>query len=374
MTTSDPTLAPSSSKAWPRIGRRLSGLLQHPWVQAVVRESATEDALQAIHPLLSLTQIKAQVVRIISETAETKTFVLQPNAHWTGAISGQFIRLQTSIDGRRVERVYSLSSRGDAAQIAITVKRLQNGLMSGYLHTHTKVGDVFTISQAMGVFVLPDVLPAKLLLLSAGSGITPVMSMLRELNHRGYRGDVVFMHACRGAHSLAFAHTLASTQSQWPALRLVIHPTTVMGRPNMEVLQAFVPDLNERTTYVCGPATWMDEVHELWKLKGFTSLLHSERFGTPAVHNTELGAVVQVNCQTSQQAFAAQAGDSLLTQAELAGLTPKYGCRMGICHSCQCHKVSGTVENMLTGEVSSEPNQHIRLCISAARSDVTLAI
>ena len=299
MTTTSPTSAPVSPKAWPRLGRKLSELLQHPWVTAVVRESATEDVLQALHPLLSLTQVKARVIRIISESADAKTFVLQPNAHWAGAVSGQFIRLQASIEGRRVERVYSLSSRGGASRVAITVKHQPNGLMSGYLHTQARVGDVFTISQAMGEFVLPDMLPEKLLLLSAGSGITPVMSMLRELNHRGYRGDVVFMHACRGAHSLAFAHTLKTFQTHWPALRLVIHPTSVLGRPSMDVLQAFVPDLAERTTYVCGPATWMDEVHELWTTQRFTSPLYSERFGTPAARRTQSGAAVEVACQTS---------------------------------------------------------------------------
>ena len=374
MTTLSTPLAPTSPKAWPRFGRKLSELLQHPWVTTVVRESATEDALQAVHPLLSLTQVKARVIRIVNESADTKTFVLQPNAHWAGAISGQFIRLQASIEGRRVERVYSLSSRGGASRVAITVKRQPSGLMSGYLHTRVKVGDVFTISQAMGEFVLPDVLPQKFLLLSAGSGITPVMSMLRELNHRGYRGDVVFMHACRGAHSLAFAHTLKTLQTQWPALRLVIHPTAVLGRPSMDVLQAFVPDLAERTTYVCGPATWMDEVHGLWTKERFTSPLYSERFGTPSARTTLAGTAVEVACNTSKTTFAAEVGYSLLAQAERAGLKPKYGCRMGICHSCQCHKVSGTVENMLTGEVSSEPDQHIRLCISSARSDITLAL
>jgi hypothetical protein len=94
-----------------RVNPPLVAALRHPWVESIVRLSAVEDALTAVHPLLSLTQVRARVVRIIDETASTKTFVLQPNALWLGAQAGQFVRVQMEIAGRRVERAYSLSSR-----------------------------------------------------------------------------------------------------------------------------------------------------------------------------------------------------------------------------------------------------------------------
>jgi stearoyl-CoA 9-desaturase NADPH oxidoreductase len=131
----------------------LQRALQHPWVESVVRLSAVEDSLQALHPLLSLTEVRARVVKVVEETPLTKTFVLQPNALWAGAQAGQFVRVRQEINGRRVERVYSLSSRAGARRIAFTVKRQAGGLMSNYVHDHLRVGQVLTISQAMGEFV-----------------------------------------------------------------------------------------------------------------------------------------------------------------------------------------------------------------------------
>jgi ferredoxin-NADP reductase len=347
--------------------------LQHPWVESIVRLSAVEDSLQALHPLMSLTEVRARVVKVVNETALTKTFVLQPNALWAGAQAGQFVRVRQEIAGRRVERVYSLSSRPGARRIAFTVKRQSGGLVSNHLHDHLKVGDVLTLSQAMGEFVLPAVLPAKMLLLSAGSGITPVMAMLRSLQAQGYQGDVAFVHVCRAPDDLIFASALKDLAARWPALRLVLHFDEVQGRFTTDTLQHLVPDLNERSTWLCGPSGLMDAVHQLWADLGLAAPLHSERFvAFTRLPATAPGTPVQVRFLASQQGFTTRGAAPLLVQAEQAGLSPKHGCRIGICRSCQCVKASGTVENLQTGEVSSAPNELIRLCISAARSDVTL--
>ena len=347
--------------------------LQHPWVESIVRLSAVEDTLQALHPLMSLTDVRARVVKVVNETALTKTFVLQPNALWTGAQAGQFVRVRQEIAGRRVERVYSLSSRPGARRIAFTVKRQSGGQVSNHLHDHLKVGDVLTISQAMGDFVLPAVLPSKMLLLSAGSGITPVMAMLRSLQVQGYRGGVVFLHVCRGHDDLIFASALKDLAARWPALRLVLHFDESEGRFATDTLQHLVPDLNERSTWLCGPSGLMDAVHQLWVDQAIAAPLQSERFvAFTRLPATAPGTPVQVRLVASHKIFTTQGSEPLLVQAEQAGLSPKHGCRIGICRSCQCVKASGTVENLQTGEVSSAPNELIRLCITAARSDVTL--
>jgi ferredoxin-NADP reductase len=351
--------------------------LQHPWVESIVRLSAIEQSLQALHPLLSFTEVRARVVKVVNETALTKTFVLQPNALWEGARAGQFVRIRQEIAGRRVERVYSLSSRPGARRIAFTVKRQSGGQVSNHLHDHLKVGDVLTISQAMGEFVLPDtvpnLLPAKMLLLSAGSGITPVMSMLRGLNALGYTGDVAFVHICRAPDDLIFANALKDLAARWPGLRVVLHFDESEGRFTTDTLQHLVPDLQDRSTWLCGPSGLMDAVHQLWLDLGVAAPLQSERFvAYVPLPASATGTPVQVRLAASQQGFTTQGSAPLLVQAEQAGLTPKHGCRIGICRSCQCIKASGTVENLQTGEISSAPNELIRLCITAARSDVTL--
>ncbi len=374
MNTTAPTPAPTTRRMWPRMAAHLTRLADQPLVAAMVRSSAIDDTLAALHPLLSLTQVRAQVMRIVDETPDTKTFILRPNAHWQGASSGQFVRVQTEIDGRRVERVYSLSSPAGAQRLAITVKRQDGGTMSTHLHNQVRVGDVLTLSQAAGEFVLPARLPAQLLLLSAGSGITPVMAMLRELHARAYQGDVLFVHMCRSAQDLIFATELQHLQATWPSLRLATHFTNENGRLGAAGLQALVPDLTRRATWMCGPGAWMDSIHALWRNPANTAPLHSELFATAPRMAVVAGAPVAVQCASTGHTFIASGNDALLVQAERAGLAPKHGCRMGICASCQCTKTSGTVQNLLTGDISSAPNEVIRLCISAARSDVTLAL
>lgn len=357
------------------INAPLVAALKNPWVESIVRLDAVEDALSALHPLLSLTQVRARVLKVIDEADATKTFVLQPNALWGGAQAGQFVRVGVEINGRRVERAYSLSSRPGARRLAITVKRQLGGLVSNYLHDAVKVGDVITISQAHGEFVTPDVLPAKMLLLSAGSGITPVMAMLRDLQARNYQGDVVFLHVCRSPADWIFAKQLESIAAQYPALSLLVHFDAEEGLFTLCKLELAVPDLAERSTWMCGPAGFMDTVQAYWNDQTMPVPLYSERFvASPLLPTRESGTPVQVRFIASGASFTTSGSEPLLMQAERAGLFPKHGCRIGICRSCQCTKTQGTVENLQTGALSSAPNELIRLCISAARTDVALDI
>ncbi len=370
---------PSPIRWAQRINAPWVAALRHPWVESIVRLSAVEDTLRALHPMLSLTTVRARVLRIVDETATTKTFVLQPNALWAGAQAGQFVQVRLEIDGRSVERAYSLTSRPGSRRIAITVKRQDRGLVSGHLHGAVKVGDVLDISQALGEFTLPaemtTVLPPKLLLLSAGSGITPVMAMLRELRARHYAGNMLFVHVCRTPQDVVFAKELQALATDWKALRLVLHFSAEQGTFSPRVLEQQVGDLSQRSTWMCGPQAFMDAVSAHWQAQGLTAPLHSERFGGAVLRPTSSpGAPVQVFFSHSGDRFTAQGSAPLLVQAERAGLAPKHGCRIGICRSCQCVKTSGTVQNLQTGELSSAPNELIRLCISSAQSDLELAL
>lgn len=369
-----PALPNTANQSWPSaLTGALKTSLQHPWVASVVGLAAVEDALQALHPMLSLSAVRARVLRIIDETPDTKTFVLRPNRLWQGAHAGQFVRVQVEIDGRRRERAYSLSSRPGARHLALTVKRHSGGLVSQYLHDAVAPGAVLTLSQAAGEFVLPAQLPPKLLLLSAGSGITPVMGMLSELHARAYRGDVVFYHVCRNPQQFIFSRQLREPAGNWPSLQLMTHFSEEAGRWQAASLKRQVPDLPQRATWMCGPAPFMEEVQRLWSDAGYTLPLCSERFGAaPLRPGGAANTAATVHLSASATRFIARGNDPLLLQAERAGLSPKHGCRIGICHSCQCVKTSGSVENLQTGEISSAPDELIRLCICAARSDLVL--
>ncbi len=358
----------------------------HPWTEAIVRFGSAEDVLRGLHPMLSLHEVRARVVKVITQSPSTKTFVLHPNMLWRGARAGQFVRVRLQIDGRRVQRAYSLSSMPGQGHLAITVKRHPGGLASNHLHDHVHAGDVLTLSQAMGGFTwegevassafapaTESTFPAKILLLSAGSGITPVMAMLRDLKAQRYDGDVVFVHACHSAKELIFGAELRALASTWPAMRLELHFSEDRGRLHTAQLMRMVSDLSERSTWLCGPSEFMDEIHHMWVGECFASPLRHERFvSTAAPAAAAPGAAVRVNFQASGRQFSAVAGAPLLNEAERAGLMPKHGCRIGICRSCQCTKRSGTVENLQSGAVSSAPDELIRLCITSARSDVTI--
>lgn len=373
----NPTALPSTPRNWVEtLAAPVKATLQHPWVEGIVRLSALEDSLRALHPMLSLQDVRARVVRIVDETADTKTFVLQPNALWKGCVTGQagqFVNLRLQINGRRVERIYSLSSRPGARLIAITVKRQGRGVVSNHLHANVKVGDVLTLSQSDGEFTLPAVLPPKILLLSAGSGITPVMAMLRDLQARHYTGSVVFLHICRNGSDMIFAKALESAVATFPALQLITHFTECAGRFTPITLASAVPDLSDRATWLCGPGGLMDAIHQHWQDDAIAAPLQGERFvAAPLLPVSAPGTPASITFANSGKSFVTQGNAPLLVQAENAGLSPKHGCRIGICRSCQCTKRSGTVENLQTGEISSTPNEQIRLCISAARSDITL--
>ena len=358
-----------------RLSQPLVRWLRHPLVDNVVRLSAIEEALQLLRPTASLTEVRARVLAVRDETPDTRTWLLQPNALWRGHQAGQHVSVRTVRNGRRVQRPYSLSSAPGDGPLAITVKRQPGGLVSNHLHDALRVGDVVALGAAEGDFVLPAVPPARLTLLSAGSGITPVMALLRALRRLGHAGAVDFVHVCRTPQDLIFGdelRALARGCPELPGLRVHLHFSASAGRWTPAELAAAVPDWAGRPTWLCGPAAFMDAVDAHWAAHGARAPLHRERFAPAWTPPQPLEAPVIVQAQRAGRRFASTGATSLLQQAEQAGLAPKHGCRIGICRSCQCVKRSGTVQNLQTGALSSEPNELIRLCVSAARSDLTL--
>ena len=351
-------------------------LMASSWLRPLNDTDALDGLLALANPLWSVRARRAEVVRVIDETPDTRTFVLRPNWRWDGFFAGQHVCLEVEIEGVRHQRTYSLSSRPGEPTIAVTVKRQPGGRVSSFLHDAVRPGHVLGLSQASGRFVVADPPPARLLMLSAGSGITPIMSILRDLHARRLPTDVVLVHSCRTPQDAIFRHELAERARDSPALRLEFVFTAETGRLDRERLVRLVPDWAERTSLLCGPAPFMDVVRGIWREAGVESRLCCESFAGPIAARApgEAPATASVTCARSEAVFQAVRDRPLLVEAERAGLRPRHGCRMGICHTCLCRKVSGTVENLVTGAVSSEPNTMIQLCVSAARSDLTLAL
>lgn len=332
-----------------------------------LREGAERWLLQ-LDPTWSLTEVRARVVEVVRETADVKTFLLRPNGRWHGHRAGQYTTIEVEINGVRVRRCYSISSPPADPRIAITVKRVPGGRVSSWLHDHLGAGDVIGLGAASGDFVLPDQEPARLLLISGGSGITPVMSILRDLAARDAIGDVTLVHYARSRAEVIFRAELDALARRHRGLHLLVHASDEGGRFDEADLARRVPDFAERTTYLCGPPGLMTRVEQLWDQAG--AALRRERFALPTVESSTDSRLVQLRLARSGRAIALNTTGTLLEQLERAGERPASGCRIGICHTCKRRKHRGTVRNLVNGALSTEPDEDIQLCISVPCADI----
>jgi ferredoxin-NADP reductase len=331
----------------------------------------------------SLAAPRARVVDVIDETADTRTLVLAPGRRWPGHRAGQYVPIEIEVGGVRVRRCYSISSGGaapGARRIAITVRRVAGGRASAALH-QLRRGAIVGLGAPAGDFVLGATAAPKLVLIGGGSGITPIMAMVRELTRRpraaGDR-DVIVIHGSRGAADAIFGDELASLATRFSWLRVHARrdddPATG-GRIDAGGLRALVPDLADREIFVCGPPGLIDAVNLAAGELGALHRVHHERFVAAPVRDagSAPGPLAIALVRTGVDVVVSGPGP-LLAQLERAGQRPAYGCRMGICHTCRCRKLRGAVEDTTTGLVSSEPDQDIRLCVSIARSELELEL
>ncbi len=321
-----------------------------------------------VDPTWSQREVLARVVEVVDETHDVKTFILAPNARWEGHEAGQFVFVQAEIDGVRHGRCYSISSPPGNRYIAITVKRVPNGLFSTFMHEQVGKGHVLHLGPASGEFVVGDP-TRKLLLIGGGSGITPVMSIVRDLARRNALTDVVMVVAARSVRDVIFAEELASLAQRGVTIHTVLDD--VHGRLDANKLGALVPDFTLRATFLCGPAPMMDALAAVYRGAHVSHRLTMERFGAPVATPS---AGRRVTLAIAGRTVPAIEASSLLEQLERGGEKPAFGCRMGICNTCRCRKKSGVVENTITGALSSAPNEDIRLCVSRARSDLELEL
>jgi ferredoxin-NADP reductase len=234
---------------------------------------------------------------------------------------------------------------------------------------------VLHLSQAQGEFVLPTPRPARLVLITGGSGITPVLSMLRTLCAEGHAGEMAFIHYARTRRDWLYRHEVARLAEHHSNLRVSFVATREPGGGHLDAqtLQSVLPGFSAEdvTGAVCGPLPLIDAARDIWA--DAPDQLLAESFTPPSLAVTGAAADGTLRFTRSERSIPITGG-TLLEQAEAAGLSPEFGCRMGICHTCTCRKAAGAVQNILTGEVSDEEDEHIQLCISVPAGDVALEI
>lgn len=334
--------------------------------------------LSAVNPMWVRQYVPAQVISLRDETADTRTFVLRPSRRWAGFEAGQHVSIGVEIDGVRYHRTFSLScSPGQwhrEGTVTLTIKRFPGGLVTNWMHDHLDTGAVIGLGEAFGDFRLPDG-EEPLLYIAGGSGITPVLSQLESLASAGYQAPVALLYFVRSQADVIGADTLYTLRQNWPALDLTVVHTEQGERPellNPRHLEA-IAGLADRRCYLCGPKGLMDLANGLLKDAGVgEQQIHSTLFSVPkaALSGDDLGG--EVSFSRSQTGVTSSGDTPLLEIAEAAKLSPRYGCRMGICHQCSCKKTSGTVVNRLTGKASGPGEETIQLCISVPQGPVTI--
>ncbi len=348
---------------------RVAGAASSPLVPA--------DFLDLFAPLRRGAELRGRVVSVHPETKDAATLLIKPGADWAGHVPGQYLRIGIDVDGVRQWRAYSLTHgpRPDGL-ISITVKAVPDGLVSHHIVHDCRPGTLVHLEQAQGEFVLPQDGGGKLLFVTAGSGITPVIGMLRNLfpstdsgvlrPRRSADYDIVVLHVAPSRPDSIFRRDLEALHDAG-AIRLVTRYDDEHGLLDLERLTELVPDLGARTTYACGPSGLLDALADHHERAGLT--LYTEQFRTTRVAEPGEGGTVSF---TANDVVVDAAGDTpILDAAEQAGVLMPSGCRMGICFGCVLPLREGSVRDLRSGEVTTAiPGESgdikIQTCINAA--------
>ena len=342
-----------------------------PWRRrafSVVKAATTpllpEDYVDLFDPLRSSTQLRGRVVAVTPETDDAVTVTIRPGRGWRGHVPGQYLRIGVDVDGVRLWRAYSITS-GPAHHdtVQVTVKAISGGAVSTHLVASLRVGQVLQMEQAAGEFVLPSTLPTKMLLITGGSGITPVMGILRHTIDR--LDDVVLLHSAPRPEDVIFASELRDLAAHG-RIRLQERHTDTHGMLDTAELDTAVPDWRERATFACGPAGMLQVLETHWETAGLAEQLTTEKF-RPALRATGTGGTVRFTGLDRE--VESDGSRPILDVGEEAGVLMPSGCRMGVCYGCVLPLRQGSVRDLRTGEVTTAaPGDGVlvQTCISAA--------
>ncbi|GAA2005603.1 ferredoxin reductase [Nocardioides kribbensis] len=334
-----------------------------------------DDYLSLVNPLWSTRELRGRIEEVVPETEDAATLVIRPGWGWRyDHKPGQYVGIGVQVEGKYQWRSYSVSSapKRSGRTIAITVRAMPEGLLSSHLVNGLAPGTIVRLALPEGDFVLPDPPPARMLFLVAGSGVTPVMSMLRTLDRRGSMPDVVMHYSSPTAERMIFRDELDRLEEGHEGLTVHRLHTDTEGMLAPADLDRVCPDWRERETWACGPGPMLDALSEHFEAEGVAERLHLERFSLKLGDAGGEGGTISF--RNSGKTVDADGATTVLEAGEQAGVGMPYGCRMGICHTCTVTLVSGAVRDLRNGEEYAQPNEQIQTCVTAAAGDCTLDI
>jgi len=323
------------------------------------------DYLDLFDPLRSGAALRGRIEAVRPETRDAASLVIRPGKDWLPHIPGQYVRIGIDIDGVRQWRAYSITSVLDDADgcFTITVKAIPDGKVSNHLVHRVRPGTIVQLDQATGEFCLPEQAPDKALFVTAGSGITPVMGILR--NSAEQLTDTVLVHSAPTADDVVFGAELRQLAAEG-RIRLIEQHTDSAGMLDARSIAELVPDLHERSTWACGPVGMLEALEEHWASVGVADRLYTERFRPRVLVTGEGGTITFSKNGTTVEADGAT---PILDAGEEAGVLMPSGCRMGICFGCVLPLREGAVRDLRNGEITTAaPGDGvlIQTCVSAA--------
>ena len=361
-----PAKGVQTAKSWVNVPRGLAARATTPLLP--------DDYLKMLNPLWSARELRGLIVGVHPETADSATVTIKPGWGFSGNyLPGQYVGIGLRIDGRWHWRSYSLTSipQRDNKNITITVKATPEGFLSTHLVNGVEPGTVVRLAAPKGEFALPDPPPAKILFITAGCGITPVMAMLRTLESRGQEADIAHIHSAPSPDAVIFHDELRVLEKSQPGYRLHLQLTETQGKVDFDELAGIVADWQDRPAWVCGPPALLDTVEGVWKSADLQDLLHTERFTIAATDKGGEGGKVAFSI--SDKSIEIDGATSLLEAGEKVGIQMPFGCRMGICQTCVLPLESGHVRDFRSGIEHGEGDR-IQTCISTASGACTIKI
>ncbi|WP_233008638.1 flavin reductase family protein [Rheinheimera faecalis] len=365
------------------------------WGQSLYRQFSLMLANQPklgyyLHPLLNWNKPalhpdyhSARIVDFCWETDQMLSVWLEPASSWAGFTAGQHILVTMLHKGRYISRSFSISSSSavfaQQKQIRISCRIQPQGEFTKGLAASISELTHLSISDAMGDFVLEPkadtALEQSIVMVAAGSGITPLWSILSSV--RCWTSPVVLFYCVKNTAQAAFLTELKLLAAKQPLFELQLIETATAGRLNLvQQLKAKTSfSLSKAQYFFCGPAAMSRQYKDDLIQQGVPSTaIYAELFGLAAAASE--GPVKQALMlqQGKVTVVEAAAGVPLLQAAEQQGLTPRFGCRIGVCYQCVCQKKSGQVLNLRTGHISGDGPEQIQLCISAAHSNLQIEL
>ena len=334
-----------------------------------------DDYLELINPLWSTQELRGRIERIEHEAGDAVTITIRPGYDWEGHEPGQYLRIGVVVDGIFHWRAYSLTSEPEREDgcISVTPKLVEEGKVTPFLVREAQPGAVIRLGGTEGDFTLPDPVPEKLLFISAGSGVTPIMSMLRALDDRDRLGDAVHLHSARTEREVIFGDRLQGFDASHQGYRLHLQLTGTDGRMKPADLDELCPDWREREAFASGPEDMLDALTDHWEAEGDLKRLRMERF-QPKLGGGKEGEGGKIAFAKSEAEAESDGSTPILVAGEEAGLELPFGCREGICHTCIGKLCSGQVRDLRNGKVYGSEGEMVRTCINAPEGDVEIEL